>query len=142
MFKTTLLGLHFLTSLLFSNYKGETTVVHNLPETIVASKEQEIEMIILKDNFEGPAKLVIDWSKTNVEVKEGYSSGASFSFLGKKSLFIWYSIESNNIVTLSYKIKGNLTDAHQKVTGHFYYMKDGKSVKVPVTPTLKSSLVH
>jgi hypothetical protein len=137
MFKATLLGFHFLTSLLLSGYKGETMVTHNLPETIVASEEQEIEMVILKDNFEGPAKLVIDWSKTNLDVKEGYSSGASFSFLGKKSLFIWYNIESNNVVTLTYKVKGNLNQAHQKVTGHFYYVKNGETIKVPVTPTVK-----
>jgi hypothetical protein len=137
MFKATLLGFHFLTSLLLSGYKGETTVVHNLPELITTTEETEIEMIILKDNFEGPAKLVIDWSKTNVHITEGFSSGASFSYNNKKSLFIWYSIESDNIITLTYKIKGKLNDAHQKVTGYFYYVKNGETIKVPVMPTVK-----
>lgn len=132
MFKATLLGLHFLTSVLLSGYKGETIAVHNLEETISSSSTQNVELIIVKEAFEGPAKLTIDWSSVKgVEVEEVYSSGASFSFDGKQSLHIWYSIEDDNVVNLNYKVKGKLTDIFQ-IKGYFSYVKDGEIVKVPL----------
>lgn len=126
MFKTTLLGLHFLTSVLLSGYKGETVAVHNLTETTSSSSFQNVELIIVKEAFTGPAKLTIDWSSVKgVEVEEVYSSGASFSFDGKQSLHIWYSIEDGNVVNLNYKVKGQLSNLSQ-IKGQFSYIKDGK----------------
>ena len=132
MFKATLLGFHFLTSVLLSGYNGETIVVHNIPNEISYSGFQEVELIVLKDTFTGPAKLVIDWSRVGVEVEEGYSSGSSFSFDGKKSLHIWYSIEEHNVISLTYKVKGDAQNLNN-LKGYFSYLKDGQTIKVPLS---------
>ena len=132
MFKATLLGLHFLTSVLLSGYKGETIAVHNLENSTSSSTTQDVELIIVKEAFSGPAKLTIDWSSVKgIEVEEVYSSGASFSFDGQQSLHIWYSIQGNNILSLNYKVKGQLGDINQ-IKGQFSYIKDGKAVTVPL----------
>ena len=132
MFKATLLGFHFLTSVLLSGYNGETVVAHNIPNEISAKDFQEIELLVLKEAFTGPAKLVIDWSRVDLEVAEGYSSGSSFSFDGKKSLHIWYSIEENNVISLTYKVKGKAQNLNN-LKGYFSYVKDGSTVKVPLS---------
>ena len=132
MFKATLLGFHFLTSVLLSGYNGETIVAHNIPNEISFTDFQDVELIVLKDEFTGPAKLVIDWSGVDVKVKEGYSSGSSFSFDGKKSLHIWYSIEKNNVISLTYKVKGNAKNLNN-LKGYFSYIKNGSVVKVPLS---------
>lgn len=132
MFKATLLGFHFLTTVLLSGYKGETIVAHNLEE-ISKTVFQDIELIIVKEDFTGPAKLIIDWPKySKVEVEEVYSSEASFSYDGDKSLYIWYSIPEDNVINLTYRIKGQLSDL-KDLKGYFSYIQDGEVVKKPVS---------
>lgn len=132
MFKATLLGFHFLTSVLLSGYNGETIVAHNIPNEISFSEFQEVELIVLKDAFSGPAKLVIDWSGVDVKVKEGYSSGSSFSFDGKQSKHIWYSIEENNVISLTYQVKGNAKNLN-RLKGYFAYPSENGVIKIPLS---------
>ena len=88
-----------------------------------------------KESFSGPGRL-----KLNFDLAQGLSAnelendGASFTFSNNEALFIWYSIPSEETITIKYILSADAsaTLGNKKITGTFSYLDENQRKQIAI----------
>lgn len=119
-------------------FVGNVSVEHQAPSEIEAGGEVEVTITLNKGSVTGPARLKLDFSDAQGLVAESIeTAGSSFSFAdGDNALFIWYSIQSDEQVTLKYKLKADPGATGTKtISGTFSFLDEEERKKIDI-PTI------
>lgn len=128
-----LIGLAMLPFL----YVGDVNIEHQAPSEIEAGGEVEVTITLNKGSITGPARLKLDFTDAVGMEAEGIeNAGASFSFAGDNALFIWYSIQADEQVTLKYKLKASAAAAGTKTISGTFSFLDEEERKTKDIPTI------
>lgn len=126
-----LLGIFFISMLNI----GKVEISHTAEAKIIAGGQTEVTITINKENFSGPGRLKLDFGLADGLIPfENENDGASFTFSNKEALYIWYSIPSNETITIKYLISADVnTLGNKKITGTFSYLDENerKQVSIP-----------
>ena len=126
-----LLGIFFISMLNI----GKVDISHTSEAKISAGSQTEVTITINKENFSGPGRLKLDFGLADGLIPfENENDGASFTFSNKEALYIWYSIPSNETITIKYLISAKAnTLGNKKITGTFSYLDENerKQVSIP-----------
>ena len=123
MLKSIFLSINILGIFLLSFISiGKVEISHKSNPEIVAGNQTEVSITINKESFSGPGRL-----KLNFDLAQGLSAnelendGASFTFSNNEALFIWYSIPSEETITIKYILSADAsaTLGNKKITGTF-----------------------
>ena len=114
---------------------GKVDISHTSEAKINAGSQTEVTITINKENFSGPGRLKLDFGLADGLIPfENENDGASFTFSNKEALYIWYSIPSNETITIKYLISAKAnTLGNKKITGTFSYLDENerKQVRIP-----------
>jgi hypothetical protein len=114
---------------------GKVDISHTSEAKISAGSQTEVTITINKENFSGPGRLKLDFGLADGLIPfENENDGASFTFSNKEALYIWYSIPSNETITIKYLISAKAnTLGNKKITGTFSYLDENerKQVSIP-----------
>ena len=135
MLKSIFLTLNLLGLLFVSFFNIENLeITHKGPAQLQTGGQTEITIQINKGNFSGPARL-----KLNFENGEGLTpteinnAGSSFTFSNNEALFIWYSIPSDDIITIKYKLNSEEGFiGKKKITGTFSYLDENEKQQIDI----------
>lgn len=118
-------------------FVGNVSVEHQAPSEIQAGGEVEVTITLNKGSITGPARLKLDFADAEgLEAESIENSGASFSFSEGSALFIWYSIQSDEQITLKYKLKAGADVSGTKtIAGTFSFLDEEERKKIDV-PTV------
>jgi len=126
-----LLGIFFISMLNI----GKVEISHTSDSKISAGSQTEVTITINKENFSGPGRLKLDFGLADGLIPfENVNDGASFTFSNKEALYIWYSIPSNETITIKYLISADAnTLGNKKITGTFSYLDENerKQISIP-----------
>lgn len=119
-----LLGVLFVGSLIDDG----VIIEDNTPTSLAPGEERMVEISINKGDVSGFAKLQIDLP-AGLTAEAGDTHGASFTFSEQKVKFIWMALPSEQVFTVSYKLKAAPTAKGNKVvSGAFSYIKANQRV--------------
>lgn len=123
-------------------YVGNVSVEHQAPSEIEAGGEVEVTVTLNKGSITGPARLKLDFSDAiGLEAEGVDNAGASFSFAEGSALFIWYSIQPDEQITITYKLKaGADVSGTKSISGTFSYLDEEERKKMEV-PTIVLDVV-
>jgi len=136
MTKAILIFINIIGFLLFTILNiNEVVITHTAAKEIAIGQEVEVNLIINKNNFSGPGRLILDLSQAEgITVKENMSDGSSFTFKDNEVLYIWYDLPSDKSIVISYTIiaKEN-SNGIKKIAGDFSFINDNerKQLEVP-----------
>lgn len=118
-------------------FVGNVSVEHQAPSEILAGGEVEVTITLNKGSITGPARLKLDFADAEGLEAEGLeNAGASFSFSEGSALFIWYSIQPDEQITLKYKLKaGSNVSGMKTIAGTFSFLDEEERKKIDV-PTV------
>jgi len=145
MLKSIFLTLNLSGLLFVSLFNIENLeITHEGPSEIQSGNFTEITISINKGNFSGPARL-----KLNFENAEGLTpseisnAGSSYTFSNNEALFIWYSIPSDDVITLKYRLNASETSiGKKKITGTFSYLDENEKQQVEIPSLFIEVLNH
>lgn len=116
-------------------YVGDVNIEHQAPSEVNAGEDVEVTITLNKGSITGPARLKLDFTDAEGMEAEGVeTAGASFSFSGDNALFIWYSIQADEQVTLKYKLKAGASASGTKtISGTFSFLdeEERKTMDIP-----------
>ena len=114
---------------------GKVEISHTAEAKIIAGGQTEVTITINKENFSGPGRLKLDFGLADGLIPfENENDGASFTFSNKEALYIWYSIPSNETITIKYLISADAnTLGNKKITGTFSYLDENERKTVAST---------
>ncbi len=112
-------------------YVGNVEVEHTAPSEIEAGGEIEVEITLNKGSITGPARLKLDFADAEGLTAEDIdNAGASFTFTGDNSLYIWYSIQPDEVIKLKYKLKAaDGISGTKTISGSFSYLDESERKK-------------
>ena len=114
---------------------GKVEISHVSEAKISAGNQTEVTITINKENFSGPGRLKLDFSLAEgLTPFEHENDGASFTFSKNEALYIWYSIPSNETITIKYLISANENAlGNKKISGTFSYLDENerKQISIP-----------
>ncbi|CAG5085295.1 hypothetical protein [Parvicella tangerina] len=118
-------------------FVGNVSVEHQAPSEMDAGGEVEVTITLNKGAITGPARLKLDFADAEGLEAEGIdNAGASFSFSEGSALFIWYSIQPDEQLTLTYKLKADANASGTKtISGTFSYLDEEERKKLEI-PTI------
>ncbi len=127
-------------------YVGIVNVEHQAPSEVDAGSSIEVEITLDKSGVTGPARLKLDFSDAQGLIPESIDNGgASFSYKDETGIFIWTSIQPQEVLVLKYKIKADDNASGVKtISGTFSYLdeEERKTIDIPsiiVTVSAKES---
>ena len=136
MLKSIFLSLNLLGIFILSFFSiGKVEISHKSIPEIAAGNQTEVTITINKENFSGPGRL-----KLNFELAEGLTAnelendGSSFTFSNNEALFIWYSIPTEETITIKYILSAAPSSlGNKKISGTFSYLDENqrKQVEIP-----------
>ena len=136
MLKSIFLSINILGIFLLSFISiGKVEISHKSNPEIVAGNQTEVSITINKESFSGPGRL-----KLNFDLAQGLSAnelendGASFTFSNNEALFIWYSIPSEETITIKYILSADAsaTLGNKKITGTFSYLDENQRKQIAI----------
>ena len=114
---------------------GKVEISHTSDSKISAGSQTEVTITINKENFSGPGRLKLDFSLANgLTPFEHENDGASFTYSNNEALYIWYSIPSNETITIKYLISAKENSlGNKKISGTFSYLDENerKQISIP-----------
>jgi len=115
-------------------YVGNVEVEHTAPSEIEAGGEIEVEITLNKGAITGPARLKLDFTDAEgITAEDIDNAGASFTFTGDNSLYIWYSIQPDEVIKLKYKIKAaDGISGTKTISGSFSYLDESERKKINI----------
>lgn len=115
-------------------FVGNVSVEHQAPSEMDAGGEVEVTITLNKGSITGPARLKLDFADAEGLVAEGVDNGgASFSFAEGSALFIWYSIQPDEQLTLTYKLKAGADVSGVKtISGTFSFLDEEERKKIEI----------
>jgi hypothetical protein len=126
-----LLGIFFISMINI----GKVEISHVSDPKISIESQTEVTITINKESFSGPGRLKLDFSLADgLTPFELENDGASFTFSNNEALYIWYSIPSNETITIKYLISANKNSlGNKKISGTFSYLDESerKQVSIP-----------
>jgi hypothetical protein len=137
MYKSLFISLNIVGMLMVPLlYVGDVSVTQTGSSQVAAGDEIEVTIDITKEGVAGPARLKLDLSQAQgIEIEDIETEGASFSFNETSALFIWYSIQPSDKVTLTYRIIADADASGSKtITGNFSYLDEDERKKKDIQP--------
>lgn len=119
-------------------FVGNVSVEHQAPSEMEAGGEVEVTITLNKGAVTGPARLKLDFADAQgLSAESIETSGSSFSFVeGDNALFIWYSIQADDQITLKYKLKADPgTSGTKTISGTFSFLDEEERKKIDI-PTI------
>ncbi|HXB13628.1 MAG TPA: hypothetical protein VNZ45_16695 [Bacteroidia bacterium] len=102
---------------------------------VEAASDITISVTIHKSTLSGFAKLE-ETLPNGVIAAEGDKQGASFTFVDNKVKFVWLSLPTDSVFTVSYKLTpGSTVSGDQSVSGEFSYLLDNNAAKYIIPAT-------
>lgn len=100
-------------------------ITFNTPESLEPGQAVEVKILIRKDNYQGPAKLIQKFP-TGFTVSAGPDNNHPFLFLDQNVIIEWDRMPADSVVILNYKVKvnDNLYGSHT-IIGRFEYEPPG-----------------
>lgn len=103
--------------------------------TVEPAGDITVSLTVHKGSLSGFAKLEEN-IPNGLIVSEGDKQGASFTFVDNKAKFVWLSLPSDSVFTISYKISvGSTVSGDQAISGEFSYLENNNAMKYQVAST-------
>ncbi len=137
MYKSLFISLNIVGMLMVPLlYVGDVSITQSGSSQVAAGDEIEVTIDITKEGVAGPARLKLDLTNAQgIEIEEIETEGASFSFNETSALFIWYSIQPTDKITLKYSIIADADASGSKtITGSFSYLDEDERKKKDIQP--------
>lgn len=132
MIKYVILFIHLIGLSIYQLFFGDVTATQKIPDKVRAGEEITVEVIILKEDVTGFAKvqqtLPVGFTAEVVDAK-----GATFSFKENTVKFIWMALPADKEFTITYKLK-TTQDIVGKFTigGKFSFISDNERKNVDI----------
>ena len=106
MSKAILIFINIVGFLIFTILNvNDIVITHVAPDEIGINQETEVKIVINKNDFSGPGRLRLDFAQgLDIDVKEKFSNGSSFTFKDNEALFIWYDLPREKNIKITYII--------------------------------------
>lgn len=137
MYKSLFISLNIVGLLMVPLlYVGDITISQSGNSQVAAGDEIEVTIDITKEGVAGPARLKLDLTNAQgIEIEDIETEGASFSYNETSALFIWYSIQPSDKVTIKYRIIADADASGSKtITGSFSYLDEDERKKKDIEP--------
>ena len=136
MSKAILIFINIIGFLIFTILNvNDIEITHVAPSEIGINQETEVSIIINKNDFSGPGRLRLDFNQAlNVDVKEKFNAGSSFTFKDNEVLFIWYDLPNEKNIEITYIITAEEgATGMKKIKGDFSFINDNerKQLEIP-----------
>ncbi|MCT4579982.1 MAG: hypothetical protein N4A35_01080 [Flavobacteriales bacterium] len=137
MYKSLFISLNIVGMLMVPLlYVGDVSITQSGSSQVAAGDEIEVTIAITKEGVAGPARLKLDLTNAQgIEIEDIETEGASFSFNETSALFIWYSIQPTDQITLKYRVIADASASGSKtITGSFSYLDEDERKKKDIQP--------
>lgn len=136
MSKAILIFINIIGFLIFTILNvNDIKITHVGPSEIGIYQETEVSIIINKNDFSGPGRLRLDFNQAlNIDVKEKFNAGSSFTFKDNEVLFIWYDLPNEKNIEITYIITAEEgATGMKKIKGDFSFINDNerKQLEIP-----------
>ena len=136
MSKAILIFINIIGFLIFTILNvNDIEITHVAPSEIGINQETEVSIIINKNDFSGPGRLRLDFNQAlNIDVKEKFNAGSSFTFKDNEVLFIWYDLPNEKNIEITYIITAEEgATGMKKIKGDFSFINDNerKQLEIP-----------
>ena len=136
MSKAILIFINIIGFLIFTILNvNDIEIKHVAPSEIGIYQETEVSIIINKNDFSGPGRLRLDFNQAlNIDVKEKFNAGSSFTFKDNEVLFIWYDLPNEKNIEITYIITAEEgATGMKKIKGDFSFINDNerKQLEIP-----------
>ena len=136
MSKAILIFINIIGFLIFTILNvNDIEITHVAPSEIGINQETEVRIIINKNDFSGPGRLRLDFNQAlNIDVKEKFNAGSSFTFKDNEVLFIWYDLPNEKNIEITYIINAEEgATGMKKIKGDFSFINDNerKQLEIP-----------
>ena len=136
MSKAILIFINIIGFLIFTILNvNDIEITHVAPSEIGINQETEVSIIINKNDFSGPGRLRLDFNQAlNIDVKEKFNAGSSFTFKDNEVLFIWYDLPNEKNIEITYIITAEEgATGMKKIKGDFSFINDNerKQIEIP-----------
>ena len=136
MSKAILIFINIIGFLIFTILNvNDIEITHVAPSEIGINQETEVSIIINKNDFSGPGRLRLDFNQAlNIDVKEKFNAGSSFTFKDNEVLFIWYDLPNEKNIEITYIIIAEEGATGMKeIKGDFSFINDNerKQLEIP-----------
>lgn len=135
MSKAILIFINIVGFLIFTILNvNDIVITHVAPDEIGINQETEVKIVINKNDFSGPGRLRLDFAQgLDIDVKEKFSNGSSFTFKDNEALFIWYDLPREKNIEITYIIiaKESATGM-KKIKGDFSYISDNERIQLEI----------
>ena len=136
MSKAILIFINIIGFLIFTILNvNDIEITHVAPSEIGINQETEVSIIINKNDFSGPGRLRLDFNQAlNINVKEKFNAGSSFTFKDNEVLFIWYDLPNEKNIEITYIIIAEEgATGMKKIKGDFSFINDNerKQLEIP-----------
>ena len=136
MSKAILIFINIIGFLIFTILNvNDIKITHVGPSEIGIYQETEVSIIINKNDFSGPGRLRLDFNQAlNIDVKEKFNAGSSFTFKDNEVLFIWYDLPNEKNIEITYIITAEEgANGMKKIKGDFSFINDNerKQLEIP-----------
>ena len=139
MSKAILIFINIIGFLIFTILNvNDIEITHVAPSEIGINQETEVSIIINKNDFSGPGRLRLDFNQAlNIDVKEKFNAGSSFTFKDNEVLFIWYDLPNEKNIEITYIITAEEgATGMKKIKGDFSFINDNERKQLEI-PELK-----
>ncbi|MFL2565086.1 MAG: hypothetical protein ACJ0QN_04755 [Parvicellaceae bacterium] len=136
MSKAILIFINIIGFLIFTILNvNDIEITHVAPSEIGINQETEVSIVINKNDFSGPGRLRLDFNQAlNIDVKEKFNAGSSFTFKDNEVLFIWYDLPNEKNIEITYIITAEEgATGMKKIKGDFSFINDNerKQIEIP-----------
>ena len=136
MSKAILIFINIIGFLIFAILNvNDIEITHVAPSEIGINQETEVSIIINKNDFSGPGRLRLDFNQAlNIDVKEKFNAGSSFTFKDNEVLFIWYDLPNEKNIEITYIITAEEgATGMKKIKGDFSFINENerKQLEIP-----------
>jgi len=136
MSKAILIFINIIGFLIFTILNvNDIEITHVAPSEIGINQETEVSIVINKNDFSGPGRLRLDFNQAlNIDVKEKFNAGSSFTFKDNEVLFIWYDLPNEKNIEITYIITAEEgATGMKKIKGDFSFINDNerKQLEIP-----------
>jgi hypothetical protein len=139
MLRTLFIIFNFVGLLFINLFSNEVKIDINVPETVVAGQDFQVEFTLDKGQLESFSRLMQELP-AGLTAKSVNTANSDFSFRDQKVRFIWLKMPESNVVKVSYTIT---VDERLKGTfdlgGKFSYIDNNERLSVDI-PTKSISI--
>jgi hypothetical protein len=143
MLKYLLILVNSLALFLFGLFNGgnRVTLTHNIPSTIAAGHETNIEIVILKGEVNGFARLEME-IPDGISVTKVEDKGAKFSFQHGVARWIWSDVpDAERLIVKMVWVASEQFPGVEPVTGKYCYVENNQRQVVQMAPAVIGKLV-